>query len=67
MIFLPAGPLAAELVHPNEILRSDALKSLINTIRDEFDYVIVDCTPLAPVADARTTTRFINSYIYVIQ
>lgn len=67
LIFLPTGPQAAKVLHPNEILASNAVKSLIDKVRDAFDYVIVDCSPLAPVADARTTTSFIDSYVYVIE
>ena len=67
LTFLPAGPQATKVLHPNEILVSDAVKSLIDNLRDVFDYVIVDVAPLAPVADTRTTTRFVDSYVYVIE
>ena len=67
LTFLPVGPRSEKLLHPNEILASSAVKSLISKLRDEFDYVIVDLAPLAPVVDTRTTTSFIDSYIYVIE
>jgi len=65
--FLPAGPQSAKLLHPNEILASTAIKSLIDKLRSAFDYVIVDLAPLAPVVDTQTTTSFIDSYVYVIE
>jgi succinoglycan biosynthesis transport protein ExoP len=65
--FLPAGTQSREVLHPNEILASTAIKSLIDKLRNAFDYVIVDLPPLAPVVDTRTTTRFIDSYVYVIE
>ncbi len=67
LTFLPAAPESKKFLHPNEILASVAIKSLIDKLCGAFDYVIVDCSPLAPVADARTTTSFIVSYIYVIE
>jgi len=67
LVFLPAGPTAEALLHPNEILASVAIKSLIESLRSKFDYVIVDFPPLAPVVDTRATTTFIDSYVYVIE
>ena len=65
--FLPGGPESTKLLHPNEVLGSAAIKSLFDELRGAFDYVIVDFPPLAPVADTRTTTSFIDSYVYVIE
>jgi polysaccharide biosynthesis transport protein len=65
--FLPAGPESTKLLHPNEVLGSAAIKSLFDTLRGTFDYVIVDFPPLAPVVDTRTTTSFIDSYVYVVE
>jgi succinoglycan biosynthesis transport protein ExoP len=67
LTFLPAGSQSAKVLHPNEILASSAINSLIDKLRDTFDYVIVDCAPLAPVVDTRTTTSFTDSYLYVIE
>ncbi len=67
LIFLPTGPKSTKLLHPNEILGSLAVKSLIDKLRGAYDYVIVDLPPLAPVVDTRTTANFINSYVYVIE
>ncbi len=67
LTFLPAGPQSAKVLYPNEILASAAIKTLIDKLRNAFDYVIVDLAPLAPVVDTRTTTSFIDSYVYVIE
>jgi succinoglycan biosynthesis transport protein ExoP len=67
LTFLPAGPESMKLLHPNEILASVAVKSLIDKLRGAFDYVIVDFPPLAPVVDTRTTASFIDSYVYVVE
>ncbi|WP_026606742.1 polysaccharide biosynthesis tyrosine autokinase [Methylocapsa acidiphila] len=67
LIFLPAGPESTKLLHPNEVLGSLAVNSLFDKLRGAYDYVIVDFPPLAPVVDTRTTTSFIDSYVYVIE
>jgi succinoglycan biosynthesis transport protein ExoP len=67
LIFLPGSPRSAKLMHPNEILGSAAVRSLIDKLRGAFDYVIIDLPPLAPVVDTLATTGFIDSYVYVVE
>jgi Mrp family chromosome partitioning ATPase len=67
LTFLPAGRQSANMLYPNEILASTAIKSLFGNLRNAFDYIIVDLATLAPVVDTRTTTNFIDSYVYVIE
>jgi succinoglycan biosynthesis transport protein ExoP len=66
LAFLPAV-IETRLLHTNEILASDALKRLIETLRKTYDYVIIDLPPVAPVVDVRATTQIIDSYIYVVE
>jgi succinoglycan biosynthesis transport protein ExoP len=66
LAFLPAV-IETRLLHTNEILASDALKRLIETLRKSYDYVIIDLPPVAPVVDVRATTHIIDSYIYVVE
>ena len=68
LTFLPA-PAASEakLLHTDEILGSNAMKNLIDRLCETFDYVIVDLSPLLPVIDARATSNFIDSYVYVVE
>ncbi|MBO0732993.1 MAG: AAA family ATPase [Methylocapsa sp.] len=65
--FLPAALPSGKVLHPNEILASAAIKSLISKLRDAFDYVVIDLPPLTPVVDTRTTTGFVASYVYVVE
>ena len=64
--FLPAV-MKSRVAHTNEILASEATKTLFDDLRQRYEYIIVDLSPLAPVVDVRTTTHFINSYVCVIQ
>ena len=66
LAFLPVGKHAG-LSHTSEILASDATKKLFDSLRQSYDYVIVDLPPLAPLVDVRATTRFIDSYFLVIE
>jgi succinoglycan biosynthesis transport protein ExoP len=64
--FLPSGR-RSSMPHTNEILASDAMKNLIAKLHEAYDYIIVDLPPLIPVVDARASTAFIDSYIFVVQ
>ena len=66
MAFLPAV-VKSHVAHSNEILSSGATKKLFDSLRDIYDYVVVDFSPLAPVVDVRATTHLVDSYIFVIE
>jgi polysaccharide biosynthesis transport protein len=64
--FLCAGT-TSNLRHTNEILASASMKTLIDALRPKYDYVIVDLSPVAPIADVRTTGHFIDTYVFVVE
>jgi len=64
--FLPAGA-KPHLIHTNEILASDAVRRLFDLLRESYDYVIVDLSPIAPVVDVRSTGHFVDSYVFVVE
>lgn len=64
--FLP-GVVSAPLVHSEEVLASDSFKSFVDSLRSEYDYVIIDFSPIAPIVDVRATTQVIDSYMYVVE
>ena len=66
LAFLPAV-IESRLAHTNEILASEAFKLLLDRLRQAYDYVVVDLSPLAPVVDVRATIGLIDSYIYVVE
>ncbi len=64
--FLPVDA-GAEHINPrSQILGSNEVVALFDLLREHFDYIIVDCPPLSPIADARMTIRFVDAYIYVV-
>ena len=63
--FLPTV-LPSRVVHTNEILASDATRKTFERLREAYDYVIVDLSPLAPVVDVRVMTPLIDSFVFVV-
>ena len=64
--FLPAV-VDPRLFHTNEVLASQAFKRLMQAFRQEYDYIVVDLSPLAPVVDVRSTIGTIDSYLFVVE
>jgi succinoglycan biosynthesis transport protein ExoP len=66
LAFLPAV-LKSRLANSSEVLASDVVKKLFERLRNDFDYVVVDLSPLVPVVDVRSSSSFVDSYILVVK
>jgi succinoglycan biosynthesis transport protein ExoP len=66
LTFLPCV-LKSRVAHTSEILASAATEKLFDRLREAYDYVVVDLSPLAPVVDVRTTSNLVDSYVFVIE
>jgi len=64
--FLPAA-VETRLAQASEVLGSTATRRLFEHLREAFEYVIVDLSPLAPVVDVRATAHLIDSYVFVVE
>ncbi|WP_295768788.1 polysaccharide biosynthesis tyrosine autokinase [uncultured Mucilaginibacter sp.] len=51
--------------NPAELLLSDRLTQLIDYLKAEFDYIIIDCAPVGLVTDALMFEKFANLTFYV--
>jgi succinoglycan biosynthesis transport protein ExoP len=51
----------------DQILGSEPMKLLFDVLRSNYEYIIVDLAPLAPIVDVRATTSIIDFYVYVIE
>jgi capsular exopolysaccharide synthesis family protein len=51
--------------NPAELLASDRFGVLLDSVRDDYDYVIIDTAPIALVADAYHVNKFTDATIYV--
>jgi succinoglycan biosynthesis transport protein ExoP len=59
------GTLQARLVHTADILSSLGMKNLIQSVRLDYEYIIIDLPPLLPLADVRGAAHLIDSFIFV--
>ena len=64
--FLPAG-VKSNLIHTSEVLASEAMKDFFARLRENYEYVIVDLSPIAPVVDVRSATHLVDTFLFVIQ
>jgi succinoglycan biosynthesis transport protein ExoP len=64
--FLPAV-LPSRLAHSSEILGSQATRQVFDGLREAYDYVIVDLSPLAPVVDVRVVAPWIDYFVFVAE
>ena len=60
---LPAG---VPQVRPYELLASSRLQILLRQAREQYDYVLVDTPPVAPLADCRLLGRWVDGFILVV-
>jgi succinoglycan biosynthesis transport protein ExoP len=64
--FLP-GATKSRVAHSSEILASASLRTFFADLRQNYDYVIVDLPPLAPIVDVRSTTGLVDSYVFIVE
>lgn len=57
-----AGPIPP---NPGELLGSQALKSLVDTLRNDFDYIIIDSAPVGMVSDTFNLEKLVDATVYV--
>lgn len=52
--------------NPAELLGSDMMKDFLNSIRDDYDYILLDTPPIVMVTDAALLASFCDATILVI-
>ena len=52
---------------PTELLLSDRLTTLIEHLRDSYDYVILDCPPIDIVADTIIVKKLVDVSVFVVR
>jgi len=60
--FIPAGPI---LPNSSELIESGVLDELIEELKEQFDYVIIDSTPAGLVADASLMVKYASFILLV--
>jgi capsular exopolysaccharide synthesis family protein len=59
---LPSGPVPP---NPAELLDSPAMRALLAELRTRYDHVVLDTTPVLPVADASVLSRVVDGVVVV--
>lgn len=66
LAFLPTV-VKQRVSHSSELLMSAPMRKLINDLRADYEYVIVDLPPIAPVIDARAISDRLDGFLFVIE
>ncbi|WP_027522699.1 polysaccharide biosynthesis tyrosine autokinase [Bradyrhizobium sp. Ec3.3] len=64
--FLPCA-VTSRFSNSSDLLASQEMESLFQLLRQHYDRIVLDLSPLAPVVDVRATRGLANSYILVIE
>lgn len=61
---LPVGKIPP---NPTELLESPRFGELIDRLKDDFDFILIDCPPIEVVADAQIIDKFADRTVFVIR
>ncbi|HPI69645.1 MAG TPA: polysaccharide biosynthesis tyrosine autokinase, partial [Bacteroidales bacterium] len=62
LAFIPAGPV---LANSSELIEAGALDEIIDYLKQEYEYVIIDATPTGLVADATPLIKYASNILLV--
>jgi len=60
------GP-GAKVSNPSELINSKGFAELIESTRDKYDLVLIDCPPISMMADGIIVSRITDGTVYVIE
>ena len=64
MTFLPAG---TPPPNPSEMLSQPQMQAMVDTLRQKFDFVIMDAPPVSVVTDAAVIGRYVDGAIFAVR
>ena len=53
--------------NPAELLESHKMVNLLNTVRDQFDYILIDTPPILVCSDSRVLTKYADGMIVLVK
>ncbi|NDV66829.1 polysaccharide biosynthesis tyrosine autokinase [Bacteroides sp. 224] len=53
--------------NPTELLLNERLQLLLNTLEKQYDYVLIDCTPVEIVADTSIVGKLVDMTLFIIR
>ena len=60
-------PVGSKSQNPPDLLGSARVKALVEKLREDYDYVIIDTPPIGPVIDAKVAMALADKIIFVVR
>jgi capsular exopolysaccharide synthesis family protein len=60
-------PTGISVANPSEILMNEKVELLINKLKNEFDYIIINTPPIGLVTDTYLLTKYASVTLYVVR
>lgn len=57
----------ANSTKPSELLNSEKFSELLNHLRDQYDFIIVDTPPINPVSDALVVAQKVDAVVLIVR
>lgn len=64
LTFLPAG---TPPPNPSEMLSQPQMQAMVDALREKFDFVIFDASPVSVVTDAAVIGRYVDGAVFVVR
>lgn len=53
--------------NPTELLLENRLEQMLNTLREEYDYIFIDCPPIEILADSLIINKLVDSTLFIVR
>ena len=60
-------PIKGQTTNPTDLLDSQRLKLLLKSLRDSYDYIVLDTAPLASVTDTRVAAGLADQVLFCVR
>jgi len=64
LFFIPAGSIISS--SPSELLQAEKMKKLLDSLKEDFDYVIVDSPPTIGLSDSLVLSKLTDATVLVV-
>lgn len=64
LFLISSGPIPP---NPVELIEGNRMKTLINQLKERFDYILIDTAPIGIVSDAKSLAHFVDCTLFVVR